>query len=62
MAAANRCIQYLYNSRHLAILFDGRNADDKAFKVYIDVLFADDMQNRKSTQGYLFTLFGGPIT
>ena len=62
MAAANRCIQYLYGSRHLAILFDGlNNPEEKAFKVYTDALFADDMQDRKSTQGYLFTLFGGPI-
>ena len=64
MAATNRCIQYLYGSRHLAILFDGLNnnaEDDKAFKVYTDASFADDIQDRKSTQGYLFTLFGGPI-
>jgi len=62
MAAANRCIQYLYGSRHLAILFDGlNNTEEKAFRAYTDALFADDLQDRKSTQGYLFTLFGGPI-
>jgi len=62
MAAANRCIQYLYGSRHLAIMFDGlNNTEDKAFKAYTDSSFADDQQDRKSTQGYLFTLFGGPI-
>jgi hypothetical protein len=62
MAAANRCIQYLYGSRHLAILFDGLNdTEEKAFKAYTDASFADDLQDRKSTQGYLFTLFGGPI-
>ena len=61
MAAANRCIQYLYGSRHLAILFDGLNYDNKAFTAYTDASFADDLQNRKSTHGYLLTLFGGPI-
>ena len=62
IAAANRCIQYLYSSRYLAIMFDGlNNTKDKAFKAYTDSSFADDQQDRKSTQGYLFTLFGGPI-
>ena len=62
MAAANRCIQYLYSLRHLAIMFDGLdNTTEKAFKAYTDTSFADDLQDRKSTQGYLFTLFGGPI-
>lgn len=61
IAAANRCIQYLHSSRHLAILFDGRRTEEKAFKVYTDASFADDLQDRKSTQEYLFTLFGGPI-
>jgi hypothetical protein len=42
MAAANRCIQYLYGSRHLAILFNGRHIEEKAFKVYTDASFADD--------------------
>ena len=63
MAAANRCIQYLYGSRHLAILFDGLNSnlEDKVFKIYTDSSFADDQQDRKLTQGYLLTLFGGPV-
>jgi len=43
MAAANRCIQYLYSSRHLAILFDGLNSnlEDKVFKIYTDSSFTD---------------------
>jgi len=62
MAAANRCIQYLYGSRYLAILFDGlNNTEEKAFRVYTNSSFADNVQDRKSTQGYLLTLFGGPI-
>ena len=43
-------------------MFDGlNNTKDKAFKAYTNSSFADDQQDRKSTQGYLFTLFGGPI-
>src|SRR5438045_3497552 len=62
MAAANRCIQYLYGSRHLAIMFDGlKNTEEKAFIAYTNSSFADDVQDMKSTQGYLLTLFGGPI-
>jgi hypothetical protein len=34
---------------------------EKAFNAYTDASFADDAQDRKSTQGYLLTLFGGPI-
>ena len=42
IAATNRYIQYLYSSRYLAILFNSRRTEEKAFKVYTDVLFADD--------------------
>src|SRR2546421_3178274 len=42
-------------------MFDGLDTTEKAFKAYTDASFADDLQDRKSTQGYLFTLFGGPI-
>ena len=43
-------------------MFDGlKDPEEKAFKVYTDASFADNLQDRKSTQGYLLTLFGGPI-
>src|SRR2546423_15253860 len=61
IAATNRCIQYLYGSHHLAILFDGlNNIEEKTFKVYTNASFTDDQQNRKSTQSYLLILFSEP--
>ena len=71
MAAANRCIQYLYGTRQLGILYDGElpdsselsdtNTDTSELAVYTDASFADDPRDRKSSQGYLITLFGGLI-
>jgi hypothetical protein len=44
-------------------MFDGlKNTEEKVFIIYTDLLFADDVQDRKLTQGYLLILFGGPIT
>jgi hypothetical protein len=43
-------------------MFDGlKNTEKKAFITYTDSSFADNVQNKKLTQGYLLTLFGGPI-
>lgn len=61
MAAVNRCIQYLYGTRQLGILYDGELSNDSELAVYTDALFADDPRDRKSSQGHLITLFGGPI-
>ncbi|MFL5692379.1 MAG: reverse transcriptase domain-containing protein [Ktedonobacteraceae bacterium] len=61
MATANRCIQYLYGTRHLGILYDGELSDGRELAVYTDASFADDPRDRKSSQGHLITLFGGPI-
>jgi len=35
--------------------------DDKSFRVYTNASFADEQKDWKSSQGYLFTLFGGPV-
>jgi hypothetical protein len=61
MAAANRCIQYLYGTRQLGIQFDGKQSSHPELSVYTDASFADNPTDRKSSQGYLMTLFGGPI-
>jgi hypothetical protein len=60
MAAVNRCIQYLYGTRQLGILYDGES-NGPELAVYTDASFADDPRDRKSSQGHLLTLFGGPI-
>jgi hypothetical protein len=57
MSAANQCISYLYSTRTLAIEF-GTN---DSYLWASDAAFADDPDNRKSTQAFLMTVFGGPV-
>ena len=45
----------------LKIFNNLNNTKEKTFKIYTNVSFADNVQDRKSTQDYLLTLFGGPI-
>ena len=65
MAAANRLIKYLYDTRYLAIQYGYDRPNDSEldpeFRCSTDAAFADDIPTRKSTEGYLFKLFGGPI-
>lgn len=56
--AADNCLRYLYNTRSLALQFDGRSND---VKVYTDASYANDSVDRKSHSGYVVTMFGGPI-
>ena len=61
MAAVDQTIQYLWNTRFLAIQFDGHIDEAKQFILASDASFADNMPDRKSTQGFIMMLFGGPI-
>ncbi|KAI1001090.1 hypothetical protein K3495_g7114 [Podosphaera aphanis] len=61
LQSANRCIQYLYTTRHQAILYQGINGSARIFGGASDAAFADDSKTRKSSEAYLFRLFGGPI-
>ncbi|KAF5513389.1 Copia protein [Colletotrichum fructicola] len=57
--AANSCLSYLWNTRYFAIEF---NCEGKGTLFCAsDASFADDTVTRKSTQGYVMMLFGGPI-
>ncbi|KYK57498.1 reverse transcriptase family protein [Drechmeria coniospora] len=58
--AANQCIQYLYSTRHLAIEYNGR-IHGEALVIASDASFADDPESRRSSQGYIIMLYGGPI-
>ncbi|KAI0998866.1 hypothetical protein K3495_g9330 [Podosphaera aphanis] len=58
---ADQCIQYLYSTRYLAILYHGSNGDVEVFDGASDAAFADDIKSRKSSEAYLFRLFGGAI-
>ena len=59
LEAVDRAISYLYGTRHLAIQY-GPTYSQKAFTCSSDAAFSDN-QDRKSSDGYLFSLFGGPI-
>lgn len=64
-AQVERCIVYSRDHKFLALCYDGhiRNPADTEliFKGASDAAFADDTETRRSTEGYLFKLFGGPI-
>lgn len=58
--AADQVIRYLYATRFLSIEFNAEPAE--AFLTCSsDAAFADDPDNRRSTQGYVMSLFNGPI-
>lgn len=60
-AAARRAIAYLYQTRTLAIEYSGHSVGSQVFTGASNAAFRDDLTSRRSTEGYLFTLFGGPI-
>ncbi|KAM4067531.1 reverse transcriptase (RNA-dependent DNA polymerase) [Hirsutella rhossiliensis] len=60
--AADRVILYLYNTRSFGIRLGG--SIDKRADIFLcssDSSFADNSLDRKSSQGYIMTLFGGSI-
>ncbi|KAM4058203.1 reverse transcriptase (RNA-dependent DNA polymerase) [Hirsutella rhossiliensis] len=70
---ADHLIEYLYATRYLAIQFSGKPCLDEDvvpqlhaqhhsdFQSASDAAFADNKETRKSSQGSILTLFGGPI-
>ena len=60
MAAANWAIRYLFGSRFLAIRYC-RDLPDQQLVIASDASFADDIETRRSSQGYTISLFGGLI-
>ena len=58
--SSNRCIRYLYNTRYVGIMYDGKGSAS-VFEAASDAAFADDQHSRKSSEAFLFKLFGGPI-
>jgi len=66
----DRTIQYLYSTRTKALEYKVTRNQARGtlnpqltpeFTTASDASFANNSQNRKSTKGYLFQLFGGPI-
>ena len=58
-AAADQVILYLYATRFLAIEYNGTFTD--VLVIASDASFADDPDTRHSSQGYIMSLFGGPV-
>ena len=60
-AAADQAISYLYGTKGLAIEFSADTDEANIFACSSDAAFADDKETRRSSEGYLFKLFGGAI-
>ena len=61
MEAVNHLLQYLIRTRHYAICYDGLDLNGlKTFEVASDASFAD-AEDRKSSFGFCFQLYGGCI-
>ena len=60
-AAATRAIAYLYQTKTRAIEYSEKDIKNYIFARASDAAFGDNSVSRKSTEGYLFTLYGGPI-
>lgn len=59
LSEADREICYLRDKKYLSLCYSGTT--DEVFRVASDAAYGDDLQTRRSTQGYLVTLFGGSI-
>lgn len=58
--AADQCIRYLYGTRYLAIMYDGYHSGE-ILVIASDASFADDEKTRRSSQGYIIMMYGGPV-
>jgi hypothetical protein len=59
--AVNQAILYLLATRYLARQYGGEHTDSQLLTIASDASFADDEVTRRSSQGYVFSLYGGPI-
>ena len=60
LEAANWTLRYLYGTIYLGIVYS-RAERENQLVVSTDASFADDPETRRSSQGYIFFLFGGAI-
>ena len=57
--AAQRVLRYLKQTKNIGITYDGKQP---GFYGYSDADYGEDIQTRKSRNGYVFYLYGGPIS
>jgi len=60
-AAATKAIAYLYQMKTFVIEYLNENVKNYIFARTSNAAFGDNSVSRKSTEGYLFTLYRGPI-
>ncbi|EKG08999.1 Integrase catalytic core, partial [Macrophomina phaseolina MS6] len=62
LVLSQRVLEYLAHTKDFAICYDGNAQDDlQLFVPSSDASFASDPDTRQSHQGYLFSLYDGPI-
>lgn len=70
LAAAYQCLAYLYHTKTLALHYSASTTGQSSHILHrsepdfygaTDASYADHKATRKSSQGYIFFLFGGPI-
>jgi hypothetical protein len=59
--ASERVISYLYGTRTLGLEYSGTDFKGQVFDCLSDSAFADDSITRRSSGGYVFQLYGGPV-
>ncbi|EED22594.1 conserved hypothetical protein [Talaromyces stipitatus ATCC 10500] len=61
-AALKRVLRYLAGTQNLGIAYCKSYSNDSVLYGYSDSDFAADLNNRRSTSGFIFLLNGGPIS
>jgi hypothetical protein len=59
VAEADRETCYLRDTKYLALCYSGHTKE--VLRIASDAAYGDDKRTRRSTQGYVVSLFGGPI-
>jgi Reverse transcriptase (RNA-dependent DNA polymerase). len=60
LEAVNRVIAYLYHTRTMAIAYHTQKSYQEAVQFFSDASFGDN-HDRKSSEGYICMMFGGPV-
>lgn len=59
---AQRVLAYLGGTKQHSLVFSGyQQSSPQVFTISSDASYGTDPETRRSYQGYLFTLFGGPV-
>ena len=62
LEAADWCIRYAFSTRYMAIRYGSLpQSVPQALVISTDASFADETDTRRSSQGYIIQLFGGPV-